>query len=259
MAGQKTKQIFDFIRANGWEDAIQKFKPAGEPQSDDPSFGEFFQAIRDHSTMEKSTLEIYIGKCRTLIGEIFKIPKPASVHYAKSEAKQKWTRKVEGIQIRRLKAQHVQRWKKRRIDMASTPAANQRARATINSILRNSKSLFSSRIQRLLDEVFPNFPWSNPITECDFEKVRPQKYRSCLEENGGIELLIKAADRDLRPEVPELEIENLRESAEATRFAISKHQQYKILLLALGVGLRRKEIDTLRWQQLDFSNNRIRI
>ncbi len=164
LAGQKTKQIFDFIRANGWEDAIQKFKPAGEPQSDDPSFGEFFQAIRDHSTMEKSTLEIYIGKCRTLIGEIFKIPKPASVHYAKSEAKQKWTRKVEGIQIRRLKAQHVQRWKKRRIDMASTPAANQRARATINSILRNSKSLFSSRIQRLLDEVFPNFPWSNPIT-----------------------------------------------------------------------------------------------
>lgn len=27
----------------------------------------------------------------------------------------------------------------------------------------------------------------------------------------------------------------------------------------MGAGLRRKEVDTLRWKQLDFANNRIRI
>ena len=48
-------------------------------------------------------------------------------------------------------------------------------------------------------------------------------------------------------------------NGKARRDAISKHQQFKIFLLALSCGFRRAEIDSLQWEQLDFERNQIHL
>jgi hypothetical protein len=60
------------------------------------------------------------------------------------------------------------------------------------------------------------------------------KYRSTIE----IEALIKAANKELRATVPE---------------------GYKVFLLAVAVGLRRKAIDLLKWSSFRWEENAIRI
>jgi hypothetical protein len=60
------------------------------------------------------------------------------------------------------------------------------------------------------------------------------KYRSAID----IGPLIKAANKELRATAP---------------------QGYKVFLLAVAVGLRRKEIDLLEWSSFRWEENAIRI
>jgi integrase len=73
-----------------------------------------------------------------------------------------------------------------------------------------------------------------PFDGVQFEPWQSMKYRSTID----IEALIKAANKELRATAPE---------------------GYKVFLLAVAVGLRRKEIDLLEWSSFRWEENAIRI
>jgi integrase len=97
--------------------------------------------------------------------------------------------------------------------------------------MRQARSLFSPKMLRHVNLSLPN---PLPFAGVEFEPRQSMKYRSEID----VEALIKAANKELRAAAPEA---------------------YKIFLLAVAVGLRRKEIDLLEWPSFRWEENAIRI
>ena len=126
----------------------------------------------------------------------------------------------------------MQKWKLAYLAKAGTDRAKQKsARITLNKIIRNARSLFSSKALRFVEVPLPN---PLPFEGIDFEKEGSFRYHSEIDP----ELLLVAAQNELAKHKPE---------------------QFKIFVLALLAGLRRNEIDKLEWQSVDFENCIIRI
>ena len=114
---------------------------------------------------------------------------------------------------------------------ASPAKAAATARISVNSLLRQARSLFAvKRIRHL----HLSLPKPLPFDGVDFEPRQSMKYRSEID----ILKLIKAAKAELRDSLPEA---------------------YKVFLLAVGAGLRKKEIDLLEWSSFRWEENVIRI
>jgi integrase len=97
--------------------------------------------------------------------------------------------------------------------------------------MRQAKSLFSPKITKHLQIQLPT---PLPFSGIEFEPRQSLKYRSVFE----IEDLIQKANKELP----------------------QKHAEpYKIFLLAVGVGLRRKEIDLLEWDAFQWDSGLIRV
>jgi hypothetical protein len=92
------------------------------------------------------------------------------------------------------------------------PLALRRARISVNSMLRQARSLFSPRGLRHLQLSLPN---PLPFDGVDFEPRQSMKYRSEID----LAKLIAAATAELRDSKPEV---------------------YKVFLLGVGAGLRKK-------------------
>jgi integrase len=104
------------------------------------------------------------------------------------------------------------------------------ARISANAIVRRARSLFSPRKLRHLAVVLPR---PLPFEGIEFE-ARQSKYRSEID----VEKLIAHARQELEYNDPEA---------------------YKVFLLAVGLGLRRKEIDLLEWPAFRWNENVVRI
>jgi integrase len=111
------------------------------------------------------------------------------------------------------------------------PLALRKARISVNTLLRRSRSLFSRKVLRQLPLGLPS---PLPFDDIEFEPRQSVKYRS----NFNVLDLIKLANKELRP---------------------SDTPAYMIFLLAVAAGLRRKEIDLLKWSAFRFKENAIRI
>ena len=109
--------------------------------------------------------------------------------------------------------------------------ALRRARISANSILRQARSLFSPKRLRHLQVSLPR---PLPFEGVQFEPRQSMKYRSEID----LVKLIKTAKAKLRDSSPE---------------------EYKVFLLAVGAGLRKKEIDLLEWSSFRWDENVIRI
>jgi integrase len=128
----------------------------------------------------------------------------------------------------------VERWKADFIAKAEkNPVAAQRARRSVNSYIRNARALFSRKILKRLSELSLPAP-AMPFQGVTLERQGSTRYVSTV--NAG--RLLTAARKDLKEKDPEA---------------------WKVILLAMGAGLRRAEIDGLCWSQIDPDNSEIRI
>jgi integrase len=142
----------------------------------------------------------------------------------------KWIEKIHKVKLDRLTPERIQAYKVRYLKEASSdPLSLKRAQTTLNSVLRASKCLFTPRIQKQIGKTVPN-----PFKEIENIKLPKNRYRSEINPD----LLLMQARRELMEQHPE---------------------EFKVLILALGCGLRRDEIDTLAWSQVDYARNQIRI
>lgn len=98
-------------------------------------------------------------------------------------------------------------------------------------ILRRARSLFSPRKLRHLTLAMPR---PLPFEGVEFEARQSMKYRSEID----VEKLISHARQELERGDPEA---------------------YKVFLLAVGLGLRRKEIDLLHWPSFRWNEHVVRI
>ena len=272
-AGKKAVEIYQSIRGLGWEEALRKLKPVnGEevPERRDPSsdltVGQYLEAVELLSGLSPRTFTIYARKLRTLVGDIARVdvPKGVKKHDRLNGGTEFWRSRIGEMALSRLTPEVIHGWKLRKLGAAgSNPEQLLKTRRTVNSILRNSKALFTPKMLKLLKHL--DVPSPHPFSEVDFEKQGSMRYHSEID----AERLLLDAKSELFEAAPENQQAFINgalvedNSPYSVRIrngkAASKHEAFKILILSLCAGLRRKEIDLLQWTQILWTDCLIRI
>ena len=185
--------------------------------------------------------------------QVLKTPSPGPSKYDYvGKGHEKWRKKVDAAILSELTPQRIINWRAHCLRRAKQdPLSQEKARNTINSILRNSKALFSTSVTNVL----PFKIEANPFEGVPVGSPTTRRYES----NTDFKKLAEDAQKELFIRVPAIDPDNISESKKQQEEAISKNQQFKILLLGLGCGLRRKEIDNLLWENVNFKNRTISI
>jgi hypothetical protein len=110
------------------------------------------------------------------VPEIFGLSAGKEKHDYRQGGFSKWLDKVHGIKLAKVTPARVQQWKQSFLAKAGNdPLALRRARISVNSMLRQARSLFSFRRLRHLQLSLPN---PLPFDGVDFAPRQSMKYRS---------------------------------------------------------------------------------
>ncbi len=267
--GRKALEFYRYIKANGWEATEAHFFPKEAIRSVSAvTVGDYLACVEANSHLSQQTFKTYATKFRRLVAGV------AGISDDKESAKQdyvnggaeKWRAKIDRTLLSTITPEKTQSWKVSFIRRAGPdPRDLTKAKHTVNSILRNSKSLFSPKVLKFLNDI--ELPDPLPFDGVELEKEGSMRYHSSFDSK----TLFHQAERELfNASVEQEKIVCGNEAIPTTDgskafmqrrsdLVAKKHQAFRIFLLALCAGLRRNEIDKLQWTQLDFDRNLILI
>jgi integrase len=231
-ASRKAARFYQTLRSKGWDVALAELDPERANPQNLTTVGGYLATCEPLFSGRKVT---WVGYCYALRKIAREIAKGRDTEPEKYDPFHKtWRSEADKIKLLALTPLAIEKWKRDCIARAGeNPMAQQRAKRNINSFLLNARTLFGKRMaRRLRDHGIPTIP--NPFDGVDPEKAGSLKYVSTI------------TAQDL-----------LREAK--TELAEKEPDAYKVILLALGAGLRRGEIDMLCTTQLDSAQSQIRI
>ena len=235
-AAIKARDIYTFLKANGWDATLAKFRPDADGQPKlDVTVGDYLSAVEKTRKLRVRTFLNYQNCLRTIIAEAFgiRLKKGESKFDYRTGGQKAWVERIDGIRLERLTLDQVNRWKRDRVASAGhAPAALASVRRTINSYIRCARSLFSPAMVREIKGL--KLPAPLPFAGVELEESGSQKYVSKI----NAKARIAAARSELREADPEA---------------------YKAFLLGLFAGMRKAEIDSAEWRMLNFSENILRL
>lgn len=247
---RKAVEIYSSLLTKGWEVTLATYKPKASKPIHVATVGEFLEEVRATAGLRASTFTVYSQSLRQLVGEIAGIgDQPALDESGQPQRDKKgrivyvsrrrregggrdaWAAKVEAQPLDILTPDAVQRWKLAYIDKAgAAPDAIRRATNTSGTILRCARAVFSERAIKFAKDKL-TLPDPLPFSGLKIPKMNGTRYASRIDAAE----LIAAARKELTGDV------------------------FKIFCLALLCGLRKREIDTLLWRQVDFGAAQVRI
>jgi integrase len=233
-AADKARAIYRSLATRGWGPTLAEFKAQGTPAAPpapEPTIGAFLAELRALHASKVRTLDAYAGSLRRIAAEIAGLP-PGG-RGGSAEAHRLWREKVDALKLSILTAPAVARWREAFLARAGDDPRRQRsARVSVNTFLRESRSLFSPRhLEGLTSVVLPTPP---PLAGLKLEKRTSARYQSGFD----VLQLVKAASDELAEREPEM---------------------FKAFLLAVYAGLRRGEVDKLEWSQLNWQAGTVNV
>lgn len=142
-----------------------------------------------------------------------------------------YTEKADSAPLSKFSSTAIQSWRLRYVsERSKNPARARSARISCNTTLRSAKALFGEKIRKFLPPIEGLVPFQN----VEFFPRESMRYQSKID--AGI-LLGKARDE----------------------LAETRPEEFKALLLLLGAGLRRGEVDRLLWRQIDLNSGVIHV
>jgi integrase len=229
-AATRARDLYLFLITNGWQATLIKYRPATLPQAD-PSVGAFIEQIRKSADLGPTTLRDYINALQRITSDIAGLS-DCPAKFGQGKGRKAWLARVHSVKLSELSLKAVQQWKISFLSKAGDDPISQRsAKVSVNSYLRQARSLFSPRILKHVDLELPS---PLPFEGVEFEPRPSCKYRSSF----NIAELVSVAREELANSDPEA---------------------YKVFLLGAMVGLRRKEIDLLEWDSFLWDQHLIRI
>jgi integrase len=232
-AAAKASELYSFIQTKGWNAALDHFKPKAPPKIDEITVGTLIEAATKVSSARSQTLDGYAKAFRLIVSEIRKISSDGKFDAYKGGMK-KWRSKVDAVAIDTITPAEILAWKNKRLRSAEAdPLAKRRAIVTVNSLMRNAKSLFGKKLLPFVEQSI-NLPRPLPFDGVALEKEPSLRYISKMDP---FAILAKAK----------------QELAEA------EPEAFKVMVLALVCGLRRAEIDNLLWRAFDFAGSSVRV
>jgi integrase len=240
-AAGRAKERYLFLVTNGWAafDATYRadHDPVREPVElkTNVSVGEFLDAVINQSELSPTTIKPYAGSFRRIVAEIMRIKGGKKRFDYRKGGNQRWIEKVHAVRLADITPQKVSDWKKKFIARAGHDViARKRAAVSCNSFVRQARALFSKRnvISKLRGIELPSVL---PFDGVNIEKRTDTKFYGA-----GVD-----PHQLLRDAVAEL--------------GTKRVEELKAFLLALVMGLRRREADLLEWQSFDFAAGTVRI
>ena len=233
-AAERARKIYLSLVSAGWERTLEEFKPDMQVSKDGCTVGQVLDQIKAVSALKPGTFEIYAKKFRSLVAGVFNIDGGKAKYDYVNGGYRAW--------LDRLTPERVNAWKVRELKNASkNPLQLKHTSVTLRSVLLASKALFSPDIRKHLTLRLPDPMFFEGVSLPEYGKHR---YKSEIDPA----VLLTAAKRELAEGI-------LGEDKPLN----PRPELYKILLLGLGAGLRRDEIDKLQWKQILWDRNQIRV
>ena len=233
-AAVKARDIYVFLKANGWDAALAKFKPESDiaPRLN-LTVGGFLNAVKATGYLRLRTFLNYQNCLRTIVSEIFGVRTDESKYDYRQGGNQKWVERIDGTRLERVTPARVTEWQQRRVKKAgNSPMAIASAKRTANSYVRCARSLFGKDILKRVRGV--QLPPKLPFDGLELFESGNMKYVSKID----VHALIAAARNELKPQEPEI---------------------YKAFLLGLFAGMRRGEIDLAEWGMVDWQHGVLKL
>jgi integrase len=228
------RDIYLEVSSTGIAATSAKLKPGSEKISGEGlTIGEFVSAVEATGKLSRLTLRGYVHCLRIIISEVFGVDGGRERFDHRKGGAMRWAEKVDRIKVVKITSERIERWKLDRLKSAGEGSKEHwSAKRTCNTYIRGARSLFSARLMRHIPEWFR--PACNPFKDVEMFESGDMRYRSQID----LSALLKNAREDLKNRNP---------------------SAYIAFLLAIGAGLRRKEIDLLQWDMVDFSSGMVRL
>lgn len=229
-AARKARDIYLSVVRNGWEAALAVFKPKPVKPVAKLTVGEYLRHVEQTGLITSVTLCSYRTKLRTIVAHICGIGSGR----AKGIRYLEWRAKVDTQPLKIITLDAFKRFKREYLARnAADPVKLRHAQVSFDGYVRNMRSLFKQEVLKELADVGVDVP-SMPFHEVGM--VVKGRSGFAYVSNVQPEALLNAAIADLAKAHPEL---------------------FKIFVLALLLGLRRGEIDQLRWDMINWERKHI--
>lgn len=232
-AADKARQVYADVLQLGWSEAIAKHRPQAAKQAAPPSekvgtVGQLCEAVAELGDARPASIRAAIAAFRRIAADVVKIESSAARYAAQGKGREKWLSAVNAIELSEITPSRIEAWKLAYVAYRAEgdELKARAARISANTVLRSAKSCFTKRLLRLLPERF-KLPAPLPFDGVEFFPRQSMRYK------GGIDIgsvILKANEY----------------------LAANDVEAFKAFLLALYGGLRRGEIDKLRWRSIDF-------
>lgn len=217
----------------GVEAALAKHKPKPAKMERVATVGEWIAAAEGVMSVKKATFTHYTRCLRKIVSEIIKVRKTKRRFGPRRGGAKAYRERVEEASLEVLSVTNIQLWRLAYVAKGKGEKEKSSRRTSCNSTIANAASLFS---ERKVVKYLPNLklPEPAPFKGVEFFEDQSTGYKSSIDPK---QLLTKAQ-------------EDLAENDKPA---------FTAMLLALATGLRRSEIDSLQWDQVDLEQNRVNV
>lgn len=232
LAAGRAARLYEEIRTKGWVEALKKFSPDRSDPKNRETVGGHIERVHDYLGVRGVSSKKYAYCLRRIAGDIAGLSDLKDKKF--DPTTKPWQAKANEVKLSLLNPLSIESWKKAFLEQApQTPKEQLEARRNVNYFIRNARSLFGNKLrERLKGLGLPEF--INPFQGVRLENEGSKRYVSDIDAKG----LLRKAKKDLSEKDPD---------------------SWKVILLALGAGLRRAEIDGLTVSQINFRNWKIRV
>jgi integrase len=243
-AAQIARDWYVFLSDNTWSAFDAKYRSTttttsssgpGSVKSHGLTVGDFLTAARNESDLKHQTFDDYARCLRFIVSEIRTMTKTRSRHDYRNGGRKAWVASVDATPLAELTTDKIRAWKRAYVDRAGhDELLRRRYTVSCNSYLRRARALFSkSKVVSKLRSI--QLPAVLPFDGVELERRANTKFYGC---GADAMTLLRAAIDEL---------------------AGDRVEMLKVFLLAITLGLRRREIDLLEWRSFDFVAGTLRI
>jgi integrase len=233
-AARRAMAIFNDVVDRGLDAVLAERRGGVVPDENNSktavTIGQWIEAAKLVFDGAPETFSGYTRSLRQITADIVRMDKTAK-RFEPVQSRD-YRRKIDAMPLSILTPQATQSWRITFIAKRGTdPALMRAAKISANSTVRQAKSLFGKKIAKF---VTIKLPEPIPFSDVEFYPRESMRYHSKIDPAE----LMRAASQELSETDP---------------------GAFLALILALGAGLRRGEIDRLLWRQIDCQNHVIHV
>jgi integrase len=221
-AARRAAGIYNNLLTLGIDVTLSRHRAQGpEVPAAAASVGQWIEAAHRVFDGKPATFAAYARSLRAIAADIATVQRQ---RHSRERVLQ-FRRQIDAAPLSILTPEAIQAWRIRFVQRkGGNPARQRSARISANSIIRQARSLFAKKHRKFIHGLL--LPDPLPFADIEFYPRESMRYQSKIDPV----VLLCRAQESLAGDDPE---------------------SFKILILALGAGLRRGEIDRLLWRQVD--------